>query len=246
MTEFIGDEALDYRLSRTPFQPGAGLVLDEAYRRAHLPLVAPAHPACITEDPERGYKMGRHETIWSLVIPVPAEFLVQSSAFEQIETELRASPIAPKIAWQVTEARRNVLHVTICGALGRGQAPSLTPGQRAAFAAMKPFSILFRGLFSGNVNLGRLYLPLYPENRGGNVIGQLQKALGRPSTSLYVLGLHNLTDHLSPDEAQWLADALIRWEAIEIGRLTVDHLWLLGSRDDLALDSEVAEIIHLG
>jgi hypothetical protein len=42
-----GDDELDYLGSRTQFEQGQGLLLDEAYRLAHLPLVAPDHPRVI-------------------------------------------------------------------------------------------------------------------------------------------------------------------------------------------------------
>lgn len=39
--ELCGDEELDYVANRTQFEQGQGLLLDEAYRLARLPLVAP-------------------------------------------------------------------------------------------------------------------------------------------------------------------------------------------------------------
>lgn len=36
-----GDDELDYLANRTQFEQGQRLLLDEAYRLAHLPLVAP-------------------------------------------------------------------------------------------------------------------------------------------------------------------------------------------------------------
>ena len=45
--EFCSDEELDYGRSRFLFAPGKGFRLDEAYRLAHLPLVAPTHPDVI-------------------------------------------------------------------------------------------------------------------------------------------------------------------------------------------------------
>jgi hypothetical protein len=45
--EFCTDEELGYGRSRFLFAAGTGLRLDEAYRLAHLPLVAPTHPDVI-------------------------------------------------------------------------------------------------------------------------------------------------------------------------------------------------------
>jgi hypothetical protein len=38
-----GDDELDYLANQTQFELGQGFLLDEAYRLAHLPLVAPHH-----------------------------------------------------------------------------------------------------------------------------------------------------------------------------------------------------------
>ena len=81
---FCGDDALAYRRSRTRFAPGEGLTLDEAYRRAHLPLVAPRHPSVIAADVARGYAMGRHAPVFSLVLPVPAAALEAAGAWRPI------------------------------------------------------------------------------------------------------------------------------------------------------------------
>ncbi len=98
---FVTDENLAYRASETQFPPGSILRFDEAYRRAHLPLVAPDHPDVIREDLARGYAMGRHEMRWSLVVPVSWDALSASPAFQALEAELRASPIAGKMAWDI-------------------------------------------------------------------------------------------------------------------------------------------------
>lgn len=242
---FVSDENLAYRASETAFPNGATLRLDEAYRRAHLPLVSPDHPDVIRADASRGYAMGKHGTRWSLVIPVEWEKFATSPALQALQAELRASPLARKLAWDIEEKRRSVLHATLCGGLGEGTAPNTRPW-RAALKAVPPFSAMLRGLFSGNVNLGRLYLKLYPEDRDGNAAKAVQRALGRLETALYVMGWHTLTDHLDAAETAWLAGCLARWRDTDFLRLEVTELQLLGARDDLALDSEVAECLPLG
>jgi hypothetical protein len=246
MHGFVSDDALDYLRLRTVFAAGEGLLMDEPYRRAHLPLVAPDHPAIIASDPARGYAMGRHGTVWSLVVPVPWRALQDSPVFGHMLATLRTSPLAGKIAWDAFDRRHDVLHATICGGLGQGDA---TPANdlRHHLSGFPSFRIRLRGLFSGNINLGRLYLRVYPEARNGrNMIHAVQERLGRPQTSLYVVGLFNLIDHLTVAEAAWLAGWLDRVRDSEIVELDVTELWLLGARDDLALDSEVAQRIALG
>ncbi len=242
---FVTDENLAYRASETQFPPGSILRFDEAYRRAHLPLVAPDHPDVIREDLARGYAMGRHEMRWSLVVPVSWDALSASPAFQALEAELRASPLAGKIAWDIEAKRRNVLHATLCGGLGEGPVPDASQW-RAALRKVPPFSAMLRGLFSGNVNLGRFYLKLYPEDRDGNAAKTTQRAFGRPETALYLMGWHMLVEHLDETETAWFAGCLARWRDRDILRLEVTELHLMGVRDDLALDSEVAERLPLG
>ena len=243
---FCGDDALAYRRSRTRFAPGEGLTLDEAYRRAHLPLVAPRHPRVIAADAARGYAMGRHAPVFSLVLPVPAAALEAAAAWRELDREFRAAPFAAKVAWDLLPRRRARLHATLCGSLSAGEPPVLDPATRAALARLGPVAVELRGVLSGNVNVGRLYLRAYPECRdGADVLAGVQRALGRPETGFYGVGMWNLTDDLDASEAAALAALIERWWDRPVLRLAVDALWLLGSRDDLVLDGEVVETIAL-
>lgn len=246
MTEFVPEMDLDYHHQATPFVAGAGLPLDVHYRRAHLPLVAPEHPDVIADDPGHGYRMGRHATTWSLVLPLPWDLLAASPGFRAFDSALRASPIARKVDWNVFDARRPVLHATICGSLSEGDPLVIQPRWREAIAAIPAFEVRWQGLFSGSLNRGRLYIKVYPETRNGlNCIQQVQSAIGRKPTALYVAGLYNLTDHLDAHEAAWLAGFLADHRDTPVATQRVEHLWIQGVRDDLALDSEVAEILLL-
>ena len=228
------DDDLGYRASRTRFAPGAGLALDEAYRLAHLPLVAPHHRKVIAARPGTSYDMGRHATAVSLVLPVPdIDFPFQA--------ELEAAPFAAKIAWDIAERRRGKLHATLCGS-----PIVLDEAQRQALQDIGPIAVELRGLFSGNINLGRLYLRVYPEKRDGeNLLARVQRVLGKRQTGLYLVGLHNLTDDLDAQEAAALAALIERWWDRPIRRWQVDALWLLAARDDLVLDGGVEETISL-
>lgn len=70
--DFCSDQELGYERGRTWFSAGAGLTLDESYRLAHLPLVAPDHPRVIPTRDGTTYRMGRHARTFSLVLPVRA------------------------------------------------------------------------------------------------------------------------------------------------------------------------------
>ncbi|MGY2046772.1 hypothetical protein [Methylobacterium sp. JK268] len=241
------DDDLGYQRGRTRFLPGAGFAFDESYRLAHLPLVAPEHPLAIPARPGTFYDRGRHPTVTSLVLPVPVEDLLASPAYRDLDAALRAAPFARKIAWMVAERRRPRLHATLCGGLAVGEAPfALDPAQRAALAEIGPITVELRGLFSGNLNLGRLYLRAYPESRGGeNVVRILQRRLGRKESDLYVVGLHNLIEELDPDEAAGLDALIAAWWERPILRFRADRLWLLRARDDLVLDGEIGAVVPL-
>ncbi len=122
----------------------------------------------------------------------------------------------------------------------------LTPAQQAALAALGPVTVELRGLFSGNINLGRLYLRVYPECRDGiDVLAEIQRIMGRPASGLYLVGLHALTDDLDPAEAAFLAEMIDRWWDRPVLRLTVDALWLLWATDDQVLDGGVLAQVPL-
>ncbi len=245
--EFCGDGELGYERSRTRFAPGTGLAMDDAYRLAHLPLVAPRHSRAIASRPGKPYLMGRRPRSFSLVLPIPAEVLFAAPPYRELEGELRAASFAGKVAWDLLEPRRDRLHATLCGGLGvQETAPILDPAVLDELARLGPIHAGVRGPFSGNVNLGRLYLPVYPERRDGeNVFRRIQRILGRPETDLYLVGLHNLNDDLDGGEADALAALLERWRDRVLLRLAVDRLWLLGTTDDLVLDTPVIQEIPL-
>jgi hypothetical protein len=190
--------------------------------------------------------MGRHERIFSLVLPVPPDVLEKSAAYQELERELRHSPFANKIAWDLLAKRRERLHATLCGSLSKDVPYRVSDDERAALRQLGPLRVEVRGLFSGNINVGRLYLRVYPECRNGmNLLRRIQRSLGRPETDLYLVGLYNLTDHLEAAEAEELQEIVARWWDRSILTLDVDCLWHLGSSDDLVLDSFVEEVIPL-
>lgn len=242
--ELCDDSELGYRRVLTPFLKGEGLRLDETYRLAQLPLVAPNHPAVIPEMPGRYYRMGRHVGVHSLVMMVDPDALEASGAFGALEAEVRAAPFAAKVAWQMPPLRRHRLHATLCGELPGP--PFVGEEARRALAAIGPFDVEVRGLLSGNVNLGRLYLKAYPERRGGrNVLHHVQEALGYRPSDLHVVGLYNLTDNLDAQEAAALRDLIGRWWDMKLARLRIDSLAVLMSRDDLVLDAAIVETVSL-
>jgi len=230
---------LGYTAGRTRFADGQGFALDEPYRLAHLPLVAPDHPKVIARKDGTPYERGRHPRVVSLALPVPGASLEEQPAYRTLEAELRASALGPKIAWEVVARRRDKLHATLCGA-------PIGTDPRVALAAFGPVTVELRGLFSGAFNHGRLYLRVYPERRdGGDALRLLQRRLGCRETGLYLVGLLNLIDDLDPAETAALQAVIARWWDRPFLRWQVDALWLLGACDDLVLDGGVEETVPL-
>lgn len=246
MGTFCSDAELGYERSRTRFVRGEELRLDETYRLAHLPLIAPHHPDVIPARPGATYRMGRHARIFSLVVPVSPDVLEKSAVYQELKGQLRQSPFGNKIAWDLLPKRREKLHATICGSLSNDVSYRIPAAARATLRRLGPLRVELRGLFSGNINVGRLYLRVYPECReGANVLRQIQRTLGRPETDLYLVGLFNFVDHLNSMEAVALHRLIELWWDRPILTLDVVSLWLLGATDDLVLDAAVEELIPL-
>jgi len=246
VVDFCPDSELGYVRSSTRFVSGQGLLLDESYRLTHLPLIAPDHADVIRSLAGKGYVMGRHQRVFSLVLPLPVEALERSSPYRELEEELGRSLFASKIAWNLLPKRREKIHVTVCGSLSTETPRTLSGQDRQALKRFGGVRVQLRGLFSGNVNVGRLYLRAYPECRNGvNQLREMQRTLGRPETDLYVAGIFNLIDHLDVDEANALKEIIERWWDRPILTFDADQLWHLGAHDDLVLDAAIEEAIPL-
>lgn len=240
---FAADSQMPYAAARTRFSPGQGLVLDEPYRRAHLPLIAPGHPDVIAEG--GGYRMGIHAPGFSLVLPVDAEALAESPAYRDLEAALKASSFAAKIAWDLLPKRAARLHATIIGGLDvvEGRLPEPL---RVALEGIPAIPYELRGLFSGNRNLGRLYLAVYPAMRAGEpAFAAVQRALGCQPNAMILMGQFNLVDHLDAGEAVALASLLDVFRETLFLTATAEEVRVLRSADDLVLDAAYTDRLRL-
>jgi len=243
---FCDDSQLDYNKFETKFTEGQRLVFDDAYRLAHLPLVAPDHPRVIATKSGSHYTKGIHDLVFSIAIPVAADKLFMSEAFVRLCNELENSKFARKLSWDTFTKRKNKLHATICGAISTTISPEISQRMYQQLVDIGPISVRVRGLFSGNINVGRLYSKVYPELRQGkNVCHSIQSIFSSPLTNLYVVGLFNFVEELSPSETQELVELLDVWRNIDIIRLEIENLWLLKSRDDLVLDGGIDKVLPL-
>ncbi len=243
---FCNDSQLLYNDYETEFINGEGLLFDESYRLAHLPLVAPNHPRVIQTKSGTNYNAGTHEPVYSIVIPIYTEQLHSSAEFLKLYKELRASKISHKISWETFSERKSKLHATICGAISTEDPPAIEDKVFTKLREIGPVSFRIRGLFSGNINIGRLYLKVYPEQRAGtNMFHVLQQIFGTPITHLYVVGLFNFIDELDHEEARELEMLLNVWRDIEFLEMEIEELWILKSRDDLVLNGNVVQTIPI-
>ena len=191
--------------------------------------------------------MGRHPTVCSLVLPIADGELRSTAAWQALERELRTAPFARKIGWDLVKQRSGKLHATVCGSLSIGTPDVAALGrQLAALQSLRSFAVELRGLFSGNINVGRLYLRVYPECRDGeNMLRAVQRLCGCRETDMYLVGVWNLVDDLDGSEREALHLLIERWWDRTVLRFQVRRLWLLAARDDLVLDSEVLRTFEL-
>ena len=241
---YVDENDLGYGRIRWAPEPGRSLRLDEAYRMAQLPLVAPGHPDAIRRSADGAYRDGGYEeTRYSLVLPVPFASLQASAGFAGLDAAMRGSGFADKIAWDVMSRRSGLLHATICGGLSKSAA-------RAAAERLGPLMkegpLPFRvgGPLVGQKNLGRIYFPVFPGvRRGENGFGRFQDAMGQPRTDIFLIGYYNLSDHLDRQETAELAALLGQWADATLLEDVADELWVIATNDDLVLSGTVRERI---
>lgn len=235
--EFCPESALAYAGACHPFVPGQPFALDEDYRLAHLPLVAPGHALAIRKADGRDYLDGRYALARAaLVAHVPAAALEASPGFRAAEAALRGAPFAAKIAWDICEKRRDVLHASIARPVGEGGLERLRAAAAALTAASGAPALRLGGPFVGARNHGRIYLPAYPQLVGGeNPYDALQRAAGQAVFPFYAVGIWHLVDGLDASEAQELGAICARWFGRETARVEFARLGILTVNDDLAL-----------
>ena len=95
---YCNDNQLQYARSETIFDKDHCLVFDDAYRLAHLPLVAPEHPLVIRTKPGTSYQDGVHDTSYSIAIPIDTDKLFASNKFQRLSNAIATSSFAGKIS----------------------------------------------------------------------------------------------------------------------------------------------------
>ena len=173
-------------------------------------------------------------------MPICGEALARSEGFAALSRALSSTRFAGKIAWSMMARRRGKLHATVAESLSADEVERLNAAElRDAMAALGPAEVELRGLFSGRINLGRLYLKAYPRRCGDtNLFAAVQRTLGRATTDLYPVGLLNLDDQLGPEEADELHALIALWWDRAVLRVAASHLVLMRSWDDLTLDAQ--------
>ena len=247
-TGFVGDDRLAYAASRRRFEPGEPLAFDEAYRLAHLPLVAPGHPAAIRERAGQSYRDGRYpEWRHALVAPVDWPQLAASPAFQALEDEMGRASFAGKIAWQLGRQRRPVLHATLASGLEADRIGACAAALSPVLARMGRLRMRLGGPLVGNRNWGRIYLPAYPALVDGeDAFAKMQDAIGAGRSGFYGVGYWHLTDPLDAPEAADLSAILDRWRCEVVAELDLAAVILHATRDDLVLSGRPLATISTG
>lgn len=243
MTLFARPHQLRYR--RLASRITGALRLDESYRICHLPLIDPTHPDVIARKGE--YDMGWFpKPSYALIVPVDADELDASPHYRRMIAALRASPFNSKIAWDMTERRRPVLHATLRSHLHDQHNDTALRHLTARLRNERQFRARLIGPWMGDKNHGRLYLPLIPETRNGvDPCARMQSLAGRKPTQLYTVGLIHLRDHLTADETVSLQQILSDWRDRVLLDYTVKEIWLQATHDSLALDARIVTRIPL-
>jgi len=246
--KFCDDTVMAYDASRRVFGPGEALAFDDAYRLAHLPLVAPGHPEIIAAKDGTDYRNGRYETSrHSLVVPIDSGELGRAEAFEEFEAELRSFSFSDKIAWQLGRERAGKLHATIVGGLSDPDVARCMAAVTETFAPLGPLALRIGGPFLGRINTGRIYLPVYPCcHDGENIFGLVQQACGARLTRFHVIGLYHFAAALTVAETADLAGLMQRWQRRVLAELPVTSLAVMATNDDLALSGRIVATIPVG
>ena len=244
---YCDDEMMAYRSARKIYQPGDGLVFDEGYRLAHLPLVNAGHPAVISEAGGRDYRNGIYEkTRYALVAPISADAFLASDEAQVLERAMKSASFAPKIAWEIGERRRLRLHATLAG-VQESDLDRYIAVVQALLNQIGPISVRLKGPFQGTRNTGRIYFPVYPQKiQGDDPFALVQKAVGLVPTKIYLVGYYHMRDELDPTETGELVQLLDRWRDRIVVTTTISFLELYATNDDLALSARVHARISAG
>jgi hypothetical protein len=233
---YCDEASLAYAAARRRFAPGEALRFDESYRLAHLPLIAPSHPAVLRSAAGTDYQDGRYDRErYALVVPVSFGDLAASASFQAVDAALRKSSFADKIAFDLCERRASKLHVTLGSGLVRSELDQRARAVARQVARLGALRFKLLGPFLGSKNTGRIYFPAYPENVDGqDVFGLIQDALGVARTRFYVLGYYNLAEELAAEETSALQHIVDENQA-EVLRVQSEACFIQATNDDLVL-----------
>ena len=239
--KYIADTALGYLRIRWSPSEGVKLELDTNYRTAHLPLLYPDHPDVVVDSADGIYRSGRYvQTRFSLVLPVSVADLEANPAFRKVDEAMRSSGFADKIAWDVMEQRRSLMHATISGGLFEADLPDIAASLEEYIAKHGSPAYRVGGPIIGQKNTGRIYFPVFPEDRNGeNSFHALQGAIGKPRTDIFLVGYYSLFDHLNVQQTAELAKLLEQFAASTLLESIGREVWLLATNDDLVLSGTV-------
>ncbi|WP_223358863.1 hypothetical protein [Leifsonia sp. ZF2019] len=222
---------------------GEGLIFDEQYRAAHLPLVAPGHPRTLVNLNGRDYHNGWYARARvSIVADLGRPFLAQDTCRHLLQ-RLATSSFAEKVAFDLIETRAPNIHCTLIGDVNP------TPAQRnSANQLLRDAPSLMpvmHGPFIGQFNRGRIYFPLeFTRCSDRGLLDAVCAVFGRNRQQFTAIGLVNLRDELDPQEAYDLAKILADMKGART-QLPLTTLSWTSTNNDLTLEMSRLETIPL-
>lgn len=245
---YCDDGMMAYRSARRIVQPNEGIVFDEAYRLAHLPLVNPAHPAVISAVDGRDYRNGTYaKTRHALVMPISVKAFLRSDQVQALELAMKSASFAPKIAWDLCERRQSLLHATLAGGIQEADLDRIVTRVQELLDRTGPISVCLKGPFLGTKNTGRIYFPVYPQKiEDDDAFALVQKRIGLPPTKLHLIGYYHMREELDPKETSELAELIDRWRDRIVVETTISFLEIFAVNDDLALSARSYARISAG
>ncbi len=172
----------------------------------------------------------------SAVLPIDSLVLRRDRTFMSFLDELSSGDLASAIWWEGLALRSDRVHATLAPAIGETaiQAPTGSP-----------IVITVRGPWIGRFNIGRIYLPVeVPHPAARTLLREVRDQLGARHQPL-LAGYLQLTRGLEGSRYEHLKAVVREYQSRVAVDITIDHLAVTETMDDLVLRSRVVDRVRL-